>query len=51
MDAFPDEVPFIDAGIDPVPVTWVNKRLQEIGEDWRVEMVDGGYILPPLDHD
>jgi hypothetical protein len=51
VDAFPDEVPFIDAGIDPVPVTWVNKRLQELGEDWGVELVDGGYILPPLDHE
>jgi hypothetical protein len=48
MKAFPDDVPFINAGIDQVPVRWVNKRLEEIGEDWRVEMRDSGYILPPL---
>jgi hypothetical protein len=46
---FPAEKPFIEAGIDPVPVNWVNKRLEEIGETWRVTMGDGGYILPPLD--
>jgi hypothetical protein len=48
MDAFPDEVPFINAGVDSVPVNWVNKRLEELGEDWRIEMGEAGYILPPL---
>lgn len=48
MKAFPDDVVFIQAGIDQVPISWVNKRLEEIGEIWRVELVDGGYVLPPL---
>jgi hypothetical protein len=49
MDAFPEEVPFVDAGVDPVPVNWVNKRLEELAESWRVELSDGGYVLPPLE--
>jgi len=48
LEAFPDEVPFIDAGVDPVPANWVNKRLDELHEDWRVQMCDGGYVLPSL---
>lgn len=48
MNAFPDDVPYINAGIDPVPLNWVNKRLEEMGESWRVKMGEGGYILPPL---
>jgi hypothetical protein len=48
IEIFPVDKPFIDAGIDPVPVNWVNKRLEELGETWRVEMGDGGYILPNL---
>ena len=45
---FACDVPFIDAGIDPVPIEWINKRLEEEGERWRVEMGAGGYLLPPL---
>lgn len=48
MDAFPDEIPFIEAGVDPVPTNWVNKRLEELGEQWTVELDQGGYALPPL---
>jgi hypothetical protein len=49
MSAFPDDVVFINAGIDQVPIRWVNKRLEEIGEDWRVQMPqECGYKLPPL---
>jgi hypothetical protein len=48
MAQFPDEIPFIDAGIDSVPISWVNKRLEELQEDWRIEMGAGGYILPTL---
>jgi hypothetical protein len=48
MKAFPDDVPFIEAGIDQVPISWVNKRLEELGEHWRVTMGEGGYVLPPL---
>ena len=48
MAMFRDEVPFVDAGIDPVPIHWVNKRLEELHERWRVRMGDGGYLLPAL---
>lgn len=48
MTNFPDDVPFIEAGIDPVPVDWVNQRLEELHEGWRVEMGAYGYILPAL---
>jgi len=29
---FPAEIPFIEAGVDPVPISWVNKRLEELRE-------------------
>ncbi len=48
MKAFPGDVRFIEAGIDHVPVNWVNKRLEELEERWRVNMGEGGYILPNL---
>ncbi len=48
MSAFPDVVPFIDAGIDIVPVTWMNKRLEELNEPWRVQSGPNGYRLPAL---
>jgi hypothetical protein len=46
--AFPDDVRYIDAGVEVVPISWVNKRLEELKEPWRVSLGDGGYILPPL---
>ncbi len=48
MRAFPDDLVFIEAGIDVVPANWVNKRLEELGESWRITLKDGGYELPPL---
>lgn len=48
MEAFPDEVPFLEAGVDSVPTNWVNKRLEELAEQWTVELDQGGYVLPPL---
>lgn len=45
LEAFPGERRFIDAGVDPVPIRWINKRLEEEGEDWRVVLADGGYQL------
>ena len=48
MTKFPEDVPFIEAGIDTVPVDWTNQRLKEYGEIWRVEMGSGGYLLPAL---
>lgn len=48
MAKFPDDVPFIDGGVDPVPVDWVNQRLAELSENWRVEFGPRGYVLPAL---
>jgi hypothetical protein len=49
MKMFPDELPFIEAGVDPVPLNWVNKRLEERNESWRIDEIRaGGYVLPPL---
>jgi hypothetical protein len=45
---FPDDIPYIDAGIDQVPVHWVNKRLEELGEPWRVAAGATGYVMPSL---
>jgi hypothetical protein len=50
MDKFSEEVPFIEAGVDIVPINWVNKRLEELHENWRIEMGVVGYFLPPLLH-
>jgi hypothetical protein len=45
---FPVDAPFIEAGVDAVPVEWVNQRLTELGESWRVELGEQGYVLPAL---
>lgn len=44
---FPCDEVFINAGIDQVPIRWVNKRLEELKENWRVEMDYGGYLIKP----
>lgn len=46
---FPVDAHFIDAGIDPVPIEWVNQRLTELGEAWRVTLGPTGYVLPALE--
>jgi hypothetical protein len=46
--AFPDMAPFVQAGLDQIPITWVNKRLEELGENWRVTIEKGEYKMPPL---
>lgn len=45
VTVFPGDEPFIAAGIDPVPVNWTNKRLEELGETWRVRLEAGGYVM------
>lgn len=42
---FPVDVLFIEAGIDPVPERWINARLGELGEPWRVTLEHGGYKM------
>jgi len=49
MNKFPFRVLFIDAGIDQVPIDWINQRLVECNENWSVELGNEGYLLPPLD--
>lgn len=48
MAKFPQDAPYIDAGVDSVPVDWINQRLTENNEGWSVEMGQSGYILPSL---
>lgn len=45
---FPGDAVYIDAGIEPVPIDWMNQRLQECGEGWRVTQGERGLLLPPL---
>ncbi len=49
LKKFPPRFPFIDAGIDQVPIDWINQKLVESNENWTVQMGDEGYLLPPLD--
>jgi hypothetical protein len=48
MIEFPDERKYIDAGVDVVPIEWINARLTEHHESWCVELDRSGYVLPPL---
>ena len=49
MELLPDTIPYLESGIDQVPINFINKRLEELGEQWRIELGDsGGYRLPPL---
>jgi hypothetical protein len=45
---FPDRACFVNAGVDRVPLDWVNQRLAEESENWSVEAGVEGYVLPPL---
>ncbi|MFI5711984.1 hypothetical protein [Kribbella sp. NPDC051620] len=47
LDRFAEDAPYILAGIDAVPIAWVNQRLDELGEGWHVVRGDEGYVLPP----
>jgi len=44
VDMFPNDAVFIEAGVDIVPPRWINKRLEDIGERWTVEIneLEGG---------
>jgi hypothetical protein len=49
-DPIPEKREEIPDELHQVPTRWVNKRLEELGETWRVspEFKDGGYEMPPL---
>lgn len=51
MKMFPDAVVFISAGVEQVPTEWINARLRETDEPWRIgdTIVDGEYVMPPLE--
>jgi len=49
LESFPDRARFVRAGFDQVTISWVNKRLEEIGEAWRVAIGREGYVLPNLE--
>jgi hypothetical protein len=48
LDKFAEDAPYILAGIDAVPVAWVNQSLDELREAWHVAWGEEGYVLPPL---
>jgi hypothetical protein len=45
---FPQDTTYIEAGVEPVPIDWINQRLVELRENWRVDTGLNGYILPAL---
>lgn len=45
---FPGDAPYVEAGIDPVPIDWVNQRLAELRESWTVSRGELGFVLPSL---
>ncbi len=49
LEKFPNRVPYIEAGIDNIPIDWINQSLVELTEDWSVLMWEEGYILPALE--
>ena len=49
LSRFPSDAPFIQAGIDSVPIDWINQRLAEMSEPWTVKHGDRGYVLPALE--
>lgn len=48
-EIFPNRAPFVRVGIDLMPEKWVNKRLGEVGEAWRVIQREGRFILPRIE--
>jgi hypothetical protein len=48
MKRFPEDVPYIEAGIDVIPTDWVNQRLVELEQNWQVALGRNGYELPHL---
>jgi hypothetical protein len=49
LKRFPDDEPFINAGLEQVPTDWLNQRLVELGEKWRVDGNDTFRVLHELD--
>lgn len=49
LSRFPGDAPYVQAGIDSVPVDWINQRLAELHESWTVKRGELGYALPALE--
>jgi hypothetical protein len=49
-ERFPQDAPYIDAGLEQVPTDWLNQRLVELGERWQVDGDDTFRTLRSLDH-
>ena len=45
---FPDRARYVNLGIDLPPERWINARLAEAGEPWRVWLHEGRLVLPKL---
>jgi hypothetical protein len=50
LERFPQDAPFINAGLEQVPTDWLNQRLVELGEMWQVDGNDTFRTLRPVDH-
>jgi hypothetical protein len=49
LQRFPQNAPFINAGLEQVPTDWLNQRLVELGEQWRVDGDENFRALRSLD--
>jgi hypothetical protein len=50
LERFPQDAPFINAGLEQVPTDWLNQRLVELGEMWQVDGNDTFRTLRSVDH-
>jgi hypothetical protein len=50
LQRFPQDEPFINAGLEQVPTDWLNQRLVELGERWQVDGDDTFRTLRSLNH-
>jgi hypothetical protein len=48
-ERFPDDAAYIDAGLEQVPIDWLNQRLVELGERWHVDGNDTYRTVRSLD--
>lgn len=50
LERFPQDAPFINAGLEQVPTDWLNQRLVELGEMCQVDGDDTVRALRSVDH-
>lgn len=50
LQRFPEHAPSINAGLEQVPTDWLNQRLVEMGESWRVGGDEAFRTLRSLDN-